>query len=242
MNLQSEVRDTARTNLELREEATARMVKATIELVAEKGASRLTLAEVGRKAGYSHTLPNYYFKNKNNLLSLVYSNIISRFRDHMTAWTRSRPTARRKAGLASLMTLVEGYMEGAKTDSPRARATHVLWAESFSSMPELLGEVRKNNNETIFLIADHIRTGIARGEIRQDVDADALALILIGTLRGIVSQKLIDPQHADMDRISQTLVGVLLNGIRSPATQEGEQAMDTAPAPPEPEESAYTPR
>src|SRR5690606_32663532 len=69
-------RDMARTNLELREEATDRMVKAAIELVAEKGASRLTLAEVGRRAGYSHTLPNYYFKNKTNLLSLVYSNII----------------------------------------------------------------------------------------------------------------------------------------------------------------------
>ena len=219
MSVQPSSRDTARTNLELREEATARMVKATIELVAEKGASRLTLAEVGRKAGYSHTLPNYYFKNKATLLSLVYANIISKFRDHMIGWTKARPTAERKAGLASFLTLVQGYLEGARTDSPRARATHVLWAESFSSMPELLDEVRQNNQDTIVTIAAHIRTGIERGEVRRDVDADTLALIVIGALRGIVSQRLIDPDGTDMDRVARTLGDLLTHGLQSPARQ-----------------------
>lgn len=215
MSAQPTPRDTARTNLELREEATARMLKATIELVAEKGASRLTLAEVGRKAGYSHTLPNYYFKNKATLLTLVYANIISRFRDYMGRWTKSRPTAERKAGFASFLTLVKGYLEGARTDSPRARATHVLWAESFSSMPELLDEVRRNNQDTIVTIAAHIRTGIERGEIRPDVDADALALVVIGALRGIVSQRLIDPASTDMDRVAHTLVDLLAHGLQA---------------------------
>src|SRR5690606_17323707 len=109
---------------------------------------------------------------------------------------------------------------GAKTSSPRARATHVLWAESFSSTPELLDEVRKNNDETIVTIANHIRTGIERGEIRRDIDVDALALIVIGTLRGIVSQKLIDPENVDMDRISKTLVEVLLNGLQETARDQ----------------------
>lgn len=229
MSAQPTPRDTARTNLELREEATARMVKATIELVAEKGASRLTLAEVGRKAGYSHTLPNYYFKNKANLLSLVYANIISRFRDHMAQWTRAQPTAQRKAGLASFLTLVQGYLNGAGIDSPRARATHVLWAESFSSTPELLDEVRRSNQDAIATISAHIRAGIERGEIRSDVDAETLALIVIGTLRGIVSQRLIDPANTDMDRVARTLTDLLTNGLQAPAGQDVESACaDTA--------------
>jgi len=228
MSAQPTPRDTARTNLELREEATARMVKATIELVAEKGASRLTLAEVGRKAGYSHTLPNYYFKNKANLLSLVYANIISRFRDYMTQWTKMQPTARRKAGLASFLTLVQGYLEGARIDSPRARATHVLWAESFSSTPELLDEVGRNNRETIASITAHVRMGIERGEIRPDVDAEALALIVIGALRGIVSQRLIDPAGTDMDRVARTLTDLLTHGLRSTAGQAPESSVDTS--------------
>jgi AcrR family transcriptional regulator len=220
MSAQPTPRDAVRTNLELREEATARMVKATIELVAEKGASRLTLAEVGRKAGYSHTLPNYYFKNKANLLSLVYANIISRFRDYMTQWTRTQPTARRRVGFASFLTLVQGYLEGARTDSPRARATQVLWAESFSSTPELLDEVRRNNQETIASIATHIRMGIEHGEIRPDVDAEALALVVIGALRGIVSQRLIDPASTDMDRVARTLTDLLTYGLQSSAGQD----------------------
>lgn len=220
MSAQPTPRDTARTNLELREEATARMLKATIELVAEKGASRLTLAEVGRKAGYSHTLPNYYFKNKAALLTQVYANIISKYRGYIGRWMKARPRAERKAGLSLFLTLVQGYLEGARTDSPRARATHVLWAESFSSMPELLDEVRRSNQDTVMDIAAHIRTGIERGEIRHDVDADALALIVIGALRGIVSQKLIDPANTDMDRVSHTLVDLLVHGLHASCRQE----------------------
>lgn len=215
---------TARTNHELREEAKARMVKATIELIAEKGASRLTLAEVGRKAGYSHTLPNYYFKNKTNLLLLVYADITARFRDHMKSWTRTRPTPQRKAGLASLLTLVRGYIEGTKMSSPRARATHALLGESFSAMPELLGEVRQSNDESRSTIADYIRAGIERGEIREGVDADALAIIVIGTLRGAVSQKLIDSDNTDMDRIASTLVDLLQHGLQTPAEQNAVHA------------------
>ncbi len=189
------------------------MIHATIELVAEKGASKLTLVEVGRRAGYSHTLPNYYFKTKENLLSGVYSNIISRFREWLVVWMKKRPAARRKAGLASFLTLIEGYLEGTRVDSPRARATHVLWAESFSSMPELLDEVRASHRQTVESIAMHIQMGQARGEIRADIDPDVMAQIVIGALRGVVSQKLIDPDQTDLDRISQTLVSLFGHGV-----------------------------
>lgn len=125
---------------------------------------------------------------------------------------KKRPAARRKAGLAPFLTLIEGYLEGAESRFA-ARATHVLWAESFSSMPELLDDVRASHRQMVESISMHIQMGQTRGEIRADIDPDVMAQIVIGALRGIVSQRLINPDQTDLDRISRTLVVLFGHGV-----------------------------
>ena len=49
--------DRPRTNAELREEAISRMTLTAIRLIAEHGAAKLSLVDVGREAGFSHSCP-----------------------------------------------------------------------------------------------------------------------------------------------------------------------------------------
>ena len=71
----------SRTNAELRDEAIGRMTTTAMRLVAARGAARLSLVDVGRESGYSHSLPNYYFGSKKGLLLHVYRYIVHNARD-----------------------------------------------------------------------------------------------------------------------------------------------------------------
>lgn len=47
------------------------LIKAALSLIMKKGASALTIREVARRAGVSHTAPYRHFKDKNELLAMV---------------------------------------------------------------------------------------------------------------------------------------------------------------------------
>ena len=202
---------------ELREEATGRMVETAIRLIARHGASKLSLVDVGRESGYSHSLPNYYFKTKARLLLEVYDFIIGRFKKSAQAWNRNRLGRHPRPGLENIEATIHAYLGLASAEPTRSRALNVLWAESFSSMPELLEEVRPSNASTLSFLEDQLRIGIRRGEIRADIDVESMAVILIALLRGTVSQSLIEPGRVDLARVCEAVLGLLRQGVAVPA-------------------------
>ena len=50
-------------------------------------------------------------------------------------------------------------------------------------------------------IAGWIRSGVAAGSVRADVDADAQAALFLSVFRGAMYQWLLDPDHIDLDRL-----------------------------------------
>jgi hypothetical protein len=91
---------------------------------------------------------------------------------------------------------------------------NVIWAESFSSMPGLLKEVRPANARTLLFFEEEIRMGVSKGEIDAATDPRSLAMVIVSTLRGAVSQYLLDPEGGDLDAVADTLVALLRRGVR----------------------------
>lgn len=206
----------SKTNAELREAATRRMIDTAIRLIAKHGAARLSLVDVGRESGYSHSLPNYYFKSKKRLLIEVFDHIITGFRPRAQEWARVHNPVRVRPGLSNIEATIRAYMGLATEDAERSRAMHVLWAESFSSMPELQPLARPFNERSVQFFSEQIRIGIERGEIRADVDPQALGVTLLALLRGLASQALIDPAAVDLKQCGEMAIGMLLQGIALP--------------------------
>ncbi len=90
---------------------------------------------------------------------------------------------------------------------------HALWAESISSMPELLEEVRPLNQGSLQMFEEQIRIAIQRGEIDPGVDVESLAVMIFGMLRGVVAQWLIDPERVDLARVADAAIAVLHKGL-----------------------------
>ncbi len=204
--------DRPRTNAELREEATGRMIDTAIRLVAERGATRLSLVDVGRESGYSHSLPNYYFKTKKQLLVQVYTRIVGNFQQRAKVWAKAHARTPLRPGLSHLESTIGAYCN-LSTDGPGARAMHALWAESISSMPELLEDVRPLNQRSLQMFEEQIRIAIQRGEIDPGVDVESLAVMIFGMLRGVVAQWLIDPDRVDLARVADAAIAVLHKGL-----------------------------
>ena len=81
---------TRRTQEQRREASEQRMLEAALALVAEKGTFRVTLAEIGERAGYSRGLPAARFGNKAKLLAALAAYIGDRFGEHNKRY-RSEP-------------------------------------------------------------------------------------------------------------------------------------------------------
>lgn len=220
----------ARTNAELREEAVTRMVETSVDMIAERGASRLTLVDVGRESGYSHSLPNYYFKNKARLLTEVYAFILGRARDRIRDWVKTREPVRVRPGLQNVQATIRAYIALIRNEPASSRAMHVILAESVSSMPELLDAVRPHNRQLLQFFEAELHTAVKRGEIDPATDVPALALLIAALLRGSVSQYMVDPAMVDLDRLAATITQLLARGIAVPQPGGADGTADQRPA------------
>ncbi|WP_234195473.1 TetR/AcrR family transcriptional regulator [Pseudacidovorax sp. NFM-22] len=173
------------TQAERRALAERRILDAALELVARRGSVRMTLAEVGEAAGYSRGLPAHRFGSKTGLLQRVVLNIGARFEARRLALPQHRP------GLDAVRSLVSTYFVRDDTRWIETRALLVMMTEGFMEDSELNPYIGEYIRSSISRLEQHIRDGIALGEIRADIDPTTAATLLLGALRGVLHQRLV---------------------------------------------------
>lgn len=186
----------SRTQAERRAEAERRMLQAAVRILAEKGFAALTLNEVGEAAGYSRGLPAHYFGRKDELLSAVGRYIVSRFSKGLRR-PRNEPPLQ---GLAAILRTADYYLASVGQDPVTMRALLVILTET-TSHPDLFPALVELNRASVDGFAEQIRIGQQQGEIGQEIDPDSHAVLILGQLRGIVTQWLIDRSAVDLDRV-----------------------------------------
>jgi len=206
-------RDAPRTNAELRDESIRRMTETAIRLVAARGAAKLSLVDVGRESGFSHSLPNYYFGSKKGLLVHVYEFIVQGVSGKIVRWWQKRGFGKIRRGLPNIRATIRGYLGLVDDDPTPSRAWHVLWSESISSMPELLEVVRPMNRRFVDFFERELRVAIELGEADPGVDVEALSLLVAASLRGAIAQYMVDPQRVNLPRIADALIALLDRGV-----------------------------
>ena len=212
-----------RSQTERREEAEHRLLQAALEIVARRGSVRMTLAEVGEAAGYSRGLPAHRFGNKAGLVHALAGYIGERFGQQREQGPKPEP------GLDAILGNIHFYFSLARAPSRAAagrragapaearpvahpvaqpgnaftatRALLVMMTEScMEPNADLRAEVAAYNCTALAWFEQHIRIGIERGQIAADNDPAITAVILLGAMRGVLLQWLVD------DRIPLTSV------------------------------------
>ncbi|MBR2816576.1 MAG: TetR/AcrR family transcriptional regulator [Reyranella sp.] len=193
------------TRAERRAEAERRLLAAAVTLVADRGTEGTTLADVGEAAGYSRGLPGHYFGTKSDLIAAVASHISDGFANRLAQ------TSTRAPGLESLLHSVGSYLDGI-SQREGARALLIALAEALTE--PLLNETMKPVTvRSIGRLRTMIEQGKARGEIRADVDAEAQAALILGTLRATVAQWWTDQDRIDLATLRDTYVASLQRSL-----------------------------
>jgi AcrR family transcriptional regulator len=178
-----------RTQEQRRIEAERRLVRAAAELVGELGPARVTLANVGERAGYSRGLATHHFGSKGALMQRLVEVVTSQFRDAVVEESRS------DSPIDQLRQLIDFYFRVVSDLQPANRARLVLWAGAAAGpsddvRPQMISADREFREE----IEKRIQLAVSTGDVTASVDPHALATVIVAMLRGVALQRVLDDQ------------------------------------------------
>jgi AcrR family transcriptional regulator len=194
-----------RTHAVRREEAERAMLRAAVTLIAEKGIAGLTLNDVGEAAGYSRGLPAHYFGTRDQLVGAVARHMVKGF-------ARGLGREEIAPGLDGLLRACGAYLKAAAKDPPATRALMIVFAEA-TARPGLFPDIVDVTQRSVAGTTASIKAGQARGEIRADVDAKSFAALILGQLRGVVAEWLMDPKLFSIDRARAEMIASLRRSL-----------------------------
>jgi AcrR family transcriptional regulator len=202
------VSELRRTQEERRTEAEQRLLAAAAELIAEVGPSGITLANVGERAGYSRGLATHHFGSKGAMMQRLVDSVTYGFREQVFVESPSDTVLDQALGL------VRAYFHELAQARPANRARLVLWADAVATgTPDIRSAMLASDRAFRAELAKRIQRGQATGEFAGSVDPRAAATVIIGMLRGVALQSMLDDE-LDLDACRIEIEEVLTKRIQ----------------------------
>lgn len=198
-----------RTQGERRSASERKLLDAAAAVVAERGSSKASFAEIAAQAGVSHSHPHYLFGSKANLLAAL----VTEFSDRYTEAVVDRLGDAR--GLAAILHVVRLFVRSLDQPLVMTRTFYVLLGESVSTAPELRDGLNQYHRWLQGLVAEWIREGIASGEVRADVEPDAAAAVIVATVRGLGFLVLNDREAYDLRAVEAHAIADIERSLRA---------------------------
>jgi AcrR family transcriptional regulator len=192
------------------------LVSTAARVFAARGYRSATMDEIAQAAGTAKGTLYLYFEDKESLFYAVF--------EWLTAQTIERNSAvsREDASTAErLWALTEGATRFMAEHREWYPLTLEVWAAggSTDSRERFATALRDMYKQYRGLIADVVRAGQVRGELRANLNADALGAALTGTMDGLLLQCWFDPDLDPLPLI-EAFFDPLLRGMQ--ATNPGE--------------------
>jgi TetR/AcrR family transcriptional repressor of bet genes len=175
------------------------LIEATIEVMAEKGFARTTLADVARKAGLAHGLVNFHFQSKDLLLAETLGYLSEEYRAN---WTTALAAATPNPA-ARLRALICANFEPAICTPARLAAWLSFWAEA-GSRPLYQQLCGANDRFYITTIESLCAEVLAEG--RYGGDAIRIARVIRLTTEGIWADLVSSQPEYDREAALQTVL------------------------------------
>ena len=188
------------------------ILHAAVRVFAEKGYQGCRIADVARAAHVAYGLVYHYFRNKDELLESVFAEQWAILINAIRAVDEGPGTA------ADKVAGIYAFVFDVYKTAPAAvrvlilevtRTTHALRA----------GSTRETFQQAVQLVADIVREGQGRGELKRDLDPVVAATGILGALELAVSGMVVGlvPAEAEeqIDRVKRQVTDLVLGGLRT---------------------------
>lgn len=196
-----------RTQVERRASAEAKLLAAATHIVASKGWVGMTLAEVGRVAGYSRGLATHHFGSKSELLRALATYINDSFQREFGAH------GPHSEGLSGLLDFIDFYLGRGDPTWSNTRALFVLMAEAITDDSETGRVLSTYNRNVLDWLVEYFRAGIISGEMRSDIDPMSAAATVLGAVRGVILQMLLKNEDLNLATIRRQIADMVRFGF-----------------------------
>jgi TetR/AcrR family transcriptional repressor of bet genes len=176
------------------------LIEATIDVIARKGFSELTLAEVAETAKLSTGIVNFYFKSKDALLNATLQSMVDEYRKR---W-RASVDAAAPSPAAKITAMLEGDFQRLVASRKAVTVWYAFWGET-RWRPDFMSVCQELNREFQGFAADlFAQLGIG--------DAALIAKGFSAMSDGLWLDMLINPKETDRD-VARRVVRTFLHGL-----------------------------
>jgi TetR/AcrR family fatty acid metabolism transcriptional regulator len=189
------------------------ILHAAVRVFAEKGYHGCRIADVAAAAGVAYGLVYHYFRNKEELLESVFAEQWAILMNAIRAIDEG------PGGAAEKLAGIFGFVFDVYETAPAAVRVLIL---EVTRTPHALraGSTRETFERAVQLVADVIRQGQARAELRADVDPILAAAGVLGALELSVSAMVVglvpSGDAAAIETARRQVVDLVLRGLRAP--------------------------
>lgn len=196
-----------RTQAQRRSESKQRLADGALKVLARKGWVGMTLANVGEAAGVSRGLASHHFGNKAGVLRAVTLKISDSIDDAMRALPPERP------GLEAVLNFVTVFLGRKDPHWTTTRTMLLLMAEALIEGSENSAVMGGYMKRMFDYLAANIRIGIEAGAIDPDINPRLGAETVIGMLRGVMLQRLVEGRRLDMSAMREHMLHMVRRAL-----------------------------
>ncbi len=157
------------------------IIKVSLELIAEGGIQSLTTKNIAKRIGFAESAIYRHYENKIQILLAILDFFKANSERIFTSHLASSGSA-----LEKIEILFQSHFKKF-SDSPSLVAV-IFSEEIFRNEPELSQKVKEIMDLSIMNLKLILENGQKNGEIRPDIEASHLSVIIMGSLRMFVKQ------------------------------------------------------
>lgn len=189
------------------------IIKASLELIAERGIQGLTIKNLSEKIGLVESAIYRHYESKTHILIAILDS------------TSGQTTPNGSVKIESVINYLEQKLENRfQTFTTNPALASVIFAEDLFQNELLLVEKTKIKVEkSISEMAAMIKLGQQKGEIRNDIDSEQLAIMINGSVRMLVKQWKMADYSFDLIQKGDEQINsmkLLLNPLRNPSNAD----------------------
>lgn len=201
------------------EDRRKQILKAAVDVFAERGFHRTRVSDIARRAGVAYGLIYHYFESKDAVLNAVFESNWSVFLKVLRD-LRADPS---KDALQRLSAIAELLLDALEV----APAIMQVVIQEVSRSDRFVEEAKLDAfREGFELVRGIIADGIEQGSIRDDIDPMVAAHAFFGGLETVCTGVLLDQLHAGPpsgESTKRTVRALLLDGLRPSCRREENQ-------------------
>ena len=201
-----------RTQAKRREDSERRILRAATKLIARRGYTKTTLADIGRAAGCAAGLVSHRFGSKEGLLRELVARIRAQFHRDRLDQALAGATE-----IDALGNVVDAYLDVLLVGEDRLRVLYVLMGEALGPVAELRDVFAEVDRDFRAIAASRLVAARDAGRLPADVDPDGEAVLFVALLRGVALQWLTAPRSFDLERTRADLKATLRARLGAPS-------------------------